>query len=262
MALMDHTDLKNWARDNHDRFNGMLNQYLLGNRTLEDSLIAIVEKLHPLRDTSGILQEIKARREEVREDDQLDGWDSWLDELEHMVLGLEASDPPPLVPSLPLEKTPTTNPFNFMDLLENATDLHKGNPLYGSLHGRYYPRVSKEAGVRVVEHYGLEGDPRKSIGMALPVRKHEDEEYVLVPPQTTVVLNTVERMRLKPSVIVVLGSHPTYQAIGLETQGGTFDYAGEKMAAVEVRMTNPKSTPARVYLGHGVCELRFIQQDR
>lgn len=259
MALMDHTDLKNWARDNHHKFNGALHQYLIGNQNIEEALIAIIKDLHPLRDTSEILKMIKERIEEVDEGGA-DEWSSWLCELEHQIRGLKTTDPPQREP-LPLER-PVAKSFRFLDLIENGTDLYKGSPLYGSFQGRYYPRVSNEAGIRVVEHYGLEGDPRKSIGMALPVRKHEDEEYVLVPPQTTVVLNTVERMRLKPSVIVVLGSHPTYQAIGLETQGGTFDYAGEKMAAVEVRMTNPKSTPARVYLGHGVCELRFIQQDR
>lgn len=261
MVSMDQTDLKNWARNNHHKFNGAPHQYLLGNRGIEECLISIIDELHPLRDTSEILKMIKDRVEEVEEG--VDDWTSWLDELEHKIKGLKTLDPVPQGP-LPLEEKRSTPspPFHFLDLIENGTDLHKGNPLYGTFQGRYYPRVSKEATVRVLEHYGLEGDPRKSVGMILPVRKHKEEEYVLIPPQTTVTLNTVERVRMGPSVVVVMGGHPTYQAIGLETRGGVFGLKEVSVGGIEIQMTNPKSTPARVYMGHGACELMFIPLGR
>ncbi|MFZ4600071.1 MAG: dCTP deaminase domain-containing protein [Terrimicrobiaceae bacterium] len=257
---MDHNDLRIWARDNQDRFNGMLNQYLVGNQSIEEALVRIIDTLHPVRDTSKILQEIQERLKEVEDGDSED-WASWLVELSDQIRQLKTTQPTLTnSPPLPLE-TPKP-PFNFRDMIENGVDTNQGNPLWGSFRGRYYPAVSKEAGVRVVESYGLEGDPRKAFGTVLPVRKQEDEEYVLVPPQTTVILNTREKVKMNPSVVVILSGHPTYQAVGLETRGGVLDEKSGKIGSVEVQLTNPKSTPIRVYLGHGACELTFIPLGR
>lgn len=268
MVLMDPNDLKTWARNNHHRFGGALNQYLLGNRGIEESLLDIIEEIHPLRDTSEILKMTKEKMEDVEEDveEGVDSdWSKWLGDLEYQIKGLRTIETPSKDP-LPLIEAPRETvkpPFRFLDLIENGLSIHKGSPLYGTFQGRYYPRVAKETGVRVVEHHGIEGDPRKSIGMILLPRKHEDEEYVLIPPQTTVVVNTVEKLRIDPTVVLVMGAHPTYQAIGLETQSGILENEGPKNErAIEVKLTNPKSIPARIYLGHGICELRFIPLGR
>lgn len=253
---MDQNDLKMWARTNDHQLGGALNQYLLGNRSLEESLVDVVDKLRPLRDTSAILRYIEDREADL-DDDMAYDWGTWLNDLKNQVLDLSPTKPAkneapqPLKSQDPPEKPSDASKLRIGDVIQGYVDYTLGDPVYGLKGISYFARASSN--VRIIASQNMVADPRRSGKLQVT------DDYVLLPPWSRISIETLEKFIITDEMEVLVMSHPDYERIGVLTSMRICTGSHKVAEPLTVHLTNTGPTDAKIYLGHGFCEIRYLK---
>ena len=88
----------------------------------------------------------------------------------------------------------------------------------------------------------------------------EDKRYVIIPPNSFALCETVEYIEVPRDVLVICVGKSTYARCGLIVNVTPLEPEWKGKVTLEISNTTP--LPARVYANEGVAQLIFLQADR
>lgn len=266
---MDDISLRAWAERFDPRLQGALTQYLLGNTTLEQVLVPVVERLYPRHD---LLDVVACLNEKIRIlDPENDGGET-VDFLEKIVEMLEdKSDgrtptgtlPPPVstdagllsdreIRDLALNHG-MISPFHDGQITKDPDKLTIS---YGLSSCGYDIRVDRTFKI-FTNTFGGVVDPKAFDPKNFIEVTANAEGYVVLPPHGFALGKSVERFKIPRDILVDCRGKSTYARCGILANLTPMEPEWEGLATIALSNTSP--APVKVYAGEGVAQFLFFR---
>lgn len=214
----------------------------------------VVDKFRPLRDTGAVIRYIEDREADL-DDDMANDWGTWIADLKKMVQDLVPATTFPTealkIPDAPTNPSPKPSGLLVGDVVKGHVDHPLGDPFYGPKGVSYFARASSN--IRMISSPNRVADPRR------PEKLQVTEDYVLLPPWSRVSIETLEKFIITDEMEVLVMSHPDYERIGVFTSMRICTGSHKVAEPLTVHLTNTGPTDAKIYLGHGFCEIRYLK---
>jgi dCTP deaminase len=102
-------------------------------------------------------------------------------------------------------------------------------------------------------------DPKRFDPRSFVEVKANDEGFILIPPHSFALAESVEYFRIPRSVLTICLGKSTYARCGIIVNVTPFEPEWEGTATLEISNTTP--LPARIYAGEGLCQVLFFESD-
>lgn len=272
---MDDITLRNWAERFDPRLQGALTQYLLGNTSLEQVLIPVVERLYPRHDLSDVMTTITAKVKEL--DPDSDGGDV-VDFLEKLVGMLESKSEraqpalfhtqapvlgePGLLTDRQIRELVKTH--GMIDPFHDGQITHAPDPQsiskltisYGLSSCGYDVRVDRTFKV-FTEAFGCVIDPKAFDSKNFVEVTANDEGFIRLPPHGFALGKSVERFNIPRNILVDCRGKSTYARCGIVANLTPMEPEWEGHATLALSNTSP--APVKVYAGEGAAQFLFFR---
>ena len=265
--------LLTWAEKNNERLNFAFTQYLIGNRSFEESALDALEGLMQEDTTKvdGVIDRIEAkmqslsgvREEEYQAEEMLEFLEEVIDLLTDQIaatgpkpdLLTNAKGGPGILPDheiTVLARAGMIEPFEPVQVskVDGRRVLSYGVSSYG-----YDARVADEFKV-FTNTYGTIVDPKNFDDRSFVDVKAKDG-YIIIPPNSFVLGRTVERFDIPRDVLVVCVGKSTMARVGVIVNVTPLEPCWRGHVTLEFSNTTP--LPAKLYANEGACQFLFFR---
>lgn len=265
--------LRAWAEKNNETLNFVFTQYLLGNRSFDESALDALEGLMEEDTTKvdGVIGRIEEKmrslagvqEEEYQAEEMLEFLEEVMDLLKDQLV---ATGPKPDLLTAPVGG-PGILPDHEITLLARAGMIEPFEPVqvskvdgrrvlsYGVSSYGYDARVADEFKV-FTNTYGTIVDPKNFDDRSF-VDVRAKDGYIIIPPNSFVLGRTVERFRIPRDVLVVCVGKSTYARTGLIVNVTPLE--PEWTGHVTLEFSNTTPLPAKLYANEGACQFLFFR---
>jgi dCTP deaminase len=265
-------NLRAWAEKNNETLNCVFTQYLLGNRSFEESALDALEVLmedHTDTKADEVIRRIEEKMRSLsgkQEEEYLA--EEMLEFLEEMsdILKDRSAEHEPDLSAAPVGG-PGILPDHEITLLARAGMIEPFEPVqvskvdgrrvlsYGVSSYGYDARVADDFKV-FTNTYGTIVDPKNFDDRSF-VDVRAKDGYIIIPPNSFVLGRTVERFRIPRDVLVVCVGKSTYARTGLIVNVTPLEPCWEGHVTLEFSNTTP--LPAKLYANEGACQFLFFR---
>jgi len=146
----------------------------------------------------------------------------------------------------------------FVDKLIRTTE-NQGVLSYGVSSYGYDVRVSNEFKIFTNINSSII-DPKNFSNDNFITKKVQDNESIILPPNSFALANTVETFKVPRDVIIICVGKSTYARCGIVINVTPIEPEFEGQVVLE--FSNTTNLPAKIYAGEGACQFVFFKADK